>query len=99
MPRFLLSALGAVREVWARIEAVLRPNAPNLLAVLPAGASPEAIAAAEQRLGFRFPADVRDSYAVHDGSGGAHDGRRAEILPHYVHGFIDVPMLSLAECV
>ena len=81
-----------MREVWARIEAVLRATAPDLLAALPAGASSEAVAAAERRLDVELPADVRETYAAHDGSG-------ADILPHVAFGLIGVPLLSLAECI
>lgn len=82
-----------MRRVWARIEAVLRVAAPDQLAALPGGASLDAIAAAEARLGFALPADVRESYAVHDGSGDT------DVLPHRIMGLIQVPLLSLAEAV
>jgi cell wall assembly regulator SMI1 len=88
-----------VREVWARIEAALRATAPDLLAALPPGASPEAVVATERRLGVEFPADVRESFAIHDGSGGAHTESGVDLLPHDAYGLIGVPMLSLAECV
>jgi cell wall assembly regulator SMI1 len=82
-----------VHEVWSRVEGVLRATAPDRLAALPAGASPEAIAAVEGRLGLALPDDVRDSYAVHNGSGGA------DVLAHRTMGLIDVPLLSLDEVV
>lgn len=88
-----------MREVWARIEEVLRATAPDVLAILPAGASPAAISAAEDRLGVSLPADVRESYSAHDGSGGAHAGGGADLLPHREYGHVGVPLLSLAECV
>ncbi|MBN9120053.1 MAG: SMI1/KNR4 family protein [Planctomycetes bacterium] len=80
-----------MRDVWARIGAAARAMAPGRFPPLPAGAPPEAIAAAEVRLGFPLPADVRESYAVHDGSGGA------DVLPHAAFGLIAVPLLSLDE--
>jgi cell wall assembly regulator SMI1 len=73
--------------------------APGRFSALPAGAPPDAIAAAEERLGFQLPAEVRESYAVHDGTGGAHDRLGADILPHAAFGLIGVPMLSLDEAV
>ena len=78
-----------MQEVWARIEAVLLVTAPDRLTALAAGAMPETIAAAETRLGVVLPADVRESYAVHDGSGGS------DVLPHQTMSLVDVPLLSL----
>ncbi len=82
-----------MREVWARIEAVLRATAPDRFAALAAGATPEAIGAAETRLGVTLPPDVRESYAVHDGSG------EVDIVPYEIYGLIAVPLHSLAEIV
>lgn len=45
--------------------------------------------AAERRLGVTLPADVRDSYAVHDGSG------EIDIVPCKLYGLITVPLHSL----
>jgi uncharacterized protein (TIGR02996 family) len=87
----------SVRSAWMRIEAALRATMPDLLLALPAGASSEAVAAAEQRLGVELPADVRASYAVHDGSGGEYDG--AGIVPSEYYGVMAVPQLSLDELV
>jgi cell wall assembly regulator SMI1 len=87
----------AMRDVWLRIEAVLRATAPDLYADLAkaAPATAQAIAAAEDRIGFALPEDVRASYAVHDGSG------EACILPQsYGHGCMNgVALLSLDEVV
>jgi cell wall assembly regulator SMI1 len=80
-------------NVWSRIEAVLRAAVPDRCAALPVGATPAAIAAAERRLGFALPEGVRESYAVHDGSGGA------DVMPHNVYGLVDVPLLSLEEAI
>lgn len=79
--------------MWARIEAVLRATAPDQLAALSAGATPEAIRAAEARLGVTLPPDVRESYAVHDGSG------EVDVLPRELYGVIAVPLHSLDEVV
>jgi cell wall assembly regulator SMI1 len=60
-----------MRDVWLRIEAVLRASAPDLYAALAKAAPAQAIAAVEDRIGLTVPEDVRASYAVHDGSGEA----------------------------
>ena len=81
-------------EIWQRIEAVLRATAPELCD-LSDGASVGEIAAVEARLGFALPTDIRESYAVHNGSGGAC------ILPQYYADQVNgVNLLSLeeAEC-
>jgi len=72
---------------------VLRATAPDQLAALIAGATPEAIQAAETRLGVAFPPDVRESYAVHNGSG------EINFLPSELYGVIGVPLYSLDEMV
>lgn len=87
----------AARSAWMRIEAVLRATAPDLLAALPAGASPEAIAAAERHLGVELPADVRETYAAHDGTGGVDDG--GGIIPTEYYGLLGVALHSLDEMV
>jgi cell wall assembly regulator SMI1 len=58
-----------MEELWQRIEAWLRLQAPPLYAALASGASPEALRRAEARLQVRLPDAVRASYALHDGSG------------------------------
>lgn len=84
-----------MRDVWLRIEAVLRVAAPDLYASLAHPASAQAVEASETRIGVSFPADVRASYAIHDGSGGAC------ILPQSAYGswVTGVPLLSLDEVV
>ncbi|MGL6096438.1 MAG: SMI1/KNR4 family protein [Fimbriiglobus sp.] len=79
-----------MREIWSRIEAILGKQAPALLAKLPPGLSADAIAAVETELGFALPADVRESYAVRDGSGDA------GILPQDDYGRVNgVKMIPL----
>ena len=56
-----------MREVWDRIDAWLRVNAPGILASPRPGATDGQIAEAERSLGVTFPEPVRDSYRVHDG--------------------------------
>ena len=83
-----------MRDVWLRIEAVLRKTCPSLLASLAPGVSAEEIAAAEDRLGLSLPDDVRKSYSVHNGSGD--EG----ILPQSAYRrVIGVVVLSLDEVV
>ena len=82
-----------MREVWARIEAVLRAIAPDQFAALAAGATFEAIQAAETRLGVALPPDICESYATHDGSG------EIDVLPCELYGLIAVPLHSLDEMV
>jgi cell wall assembly regulator SMI1 len=82
-----------MREIWARIEAVLRAKSPERFAGLAAGAPSEAIAAAERRLGITLPVDVRESYAIHDGSG------ESDIVPNELYGLMTVPLYSLDEMV
>jgi cell wall assembly regulator SMI1 len=79
-------------EIWRRIETSLGASAPDLLARLPDGASAASIDAIEKLLGFELPADVRESYLVHDGSGGA------GILPQDDYGRVNgVEAFSLKE--
>jgi cell wall assembly regulator SMI1 len=79
-----------MRDIWQRIKAALRTSAPDLLARLPDGASADDIAAIEARLGFTLPDEVRESYALHDGSG------EAEILPQWSYGRVNgVSLLPL----
>lgn len=58
-------------DLWRRIESAFARLAPELLMQLPAGASADAIATAEERIGIALPDDVRATFARHDGSGEA----------------------------
>ena len=81
-----------MRDVWQRIENLLHNQAPDLLARLAAGASPEAITKTEAKLGYQLPDEVRESYAIHDGSG------NAGIFPQDDYGRINgVSLLSLED--
>ena len=64
----------AIADLWRRLEAWLKTNAPTVLATLQAGASPEEIATTEAFLGVAFPDDVRASYLLHDGQTDYADG-------------------------
>lgn len=57
----------AVDRQWQRIEAWLKANAPRSYRTLGKPGDAEAIAAAEARMGVRFPDDVRASLLRHDG--------------------------------
>jgi cell wall assembly regulator SMI1 len=62
-----------MRDIWRRIDtqfAALIPDILERLGPLADGASEDDIARLEQTLGFRLPEDVRQSYAIHDGTGG-----------------------------
>ncbi|MBA3459213.1 MAG: SMI1/KNR4 family protein [Deltaproteobacteria bacterium] len=54
-----------MQDLWERLEAHANKHGRSLK--LRAGASEEAIAAAEQAIGIAFPADYRASLALHDG--------------------------------
>jgi cell wall assembly regulator SMI1 len=56
-----------VRRLWERLERWFDANLPGKSLSLRDGASEDAIAAAEARLGVRFPDDYRASLRVHDG--------------------------------
>jgi cell wall assembly regulator SMI1 len=60
-----------VAAIWRRIEDWLTRNAADIVADLNPPASREAVSDAEQRLGWTLPADVRASFAIHDGQGAA----------------------------
>ncbi|MEV5375837.1 SMI1/KNR4 family protein [Streptomyces nondiastaticus] len=57
----------SVRSSWARIDAWLRAQAPATFAVLAGPADPDGIEAAQTEMGVRFPSDLLDSLACHDG--------------------------------
>jgi cell wall assembly regulator SMI1 len=82
-----------VRDVWGRIEAVLRATAPELHARLAPGAAAEDLAAAQSALGWELPDDLRESYTIHDGSG------EASVVPHDWRWGTGCPLLSLADAV
>src|SRR5262249_230247 len=75
-----------MKELWNRIEAWLRANAPAAYNGLQPGASAEAIREAESRLQASLPEDVRACFAAHNGSG------YANVFPRFY-------LLSLKELV
>jgi cell wall assembly regulator SMI1 len=56
-----------MRDLWHRIESYFAKCWPQKELKLRPPATPQAIAAAEQELGVRFPDDFRESLLVHDG--------------------------------
>ena len=58
---------GGVERSWRRIESWFADRHPEVALGLAKGASEKSIAAAEKKLGARFPPDVRASFLVHDG--------------------------------
>jgi cell wall assembly regulator SMI1 len=62
---------GTLAENWGRIVAWYEVNTPSGTLRLPPGASPQALDAAEAKLGQRLPDDLRSFYRLHDGLGGS----------------------------
>jgi cell wall assembly regulator SMI1 len=58
-----------MKAIWDRIHRWLDANAPTGYGHLRPGASAKAIQAAEQAMGLKLPADVKESYRIHDGQG------------------------------
>jgi cell wall assembly regulator SMI1 len=58
----------AVTDSWRRIEAWLKIHAPRIFDALAPGATAAQIAAAERKLRFELPEDVRMTYLIHNGA-------------------------------
>ncbi len=56
-----------MEEIWARIDAWLKVNAPVVFHSLQPGASDSQIQAVEHALSVQFPEDVRAFYCIHNG--------------------------------
>jgi cell wall assembly regulator SMI1 len=56
-----------MEEIWTRIDAWLKVNAPKVFNTLQPGASDSQIQAAESILAIQFPEDVKASYRIHNG--------------------------------
>ncbi len=56
-----------MKEIWARIDAWLKVNAPKVFDRLQPGASDSVIEAVENALSIQFPEDVKASYRIHNG--------------------------------
>ncbi|MFE7382455.1 SMI1/KNR4 family protein [Streptomyces zhihengii] len=61
----------SVRAAWARIDAWLAAHAPRSFALLAPPADPADVERAQQETGLRFPQELLDSLACHDGSHGS----------------------------
>lgn len=59
-----------MQDIWIEIEDWLRVNAPEMLAVLQAGASDAEISELEDFLSMQLPEDVKSSYRIHNGQSG-----------------------------
>jgi cell wall assembly regulator SMI1 len=62
-----------MEEIWTRIDAWLKVNAPKVFSALQPGASDNQIQTAESILGIQFPEDVKASYRIHNGQQTIHD--------------------------
>jgi cell wall assembly regulator SMI1 len=82
------STPGTVAESWKLIKKWLKENAPGWKA-LQRGAAATKIADAEEQLGLRFPEELRESYALHNGGG--------QIFPNLLD--ISFYLMPLAEVV
>jgi cell wall assembly regulator SMI1 len=71
-----------MKEIWERIHHWLRQHAPAVLDSLRPGAGDQTIRAAEEALGLALPADVRESYSIHDGQAKGEHG----FVPALVEG-------------
>ncbi len=56
-----------MEEIWTRIDAWLKVNAPKVFNTLQPGASDSQIQATESILAIQFPEDVKASYRIHNG--------------------------------
>jgi cell wall assembly regulator SMI1 len=56
-----------MEEIWTRIDAWLKVNAPKVFNTLQPGASDSQIQVAESILAVQFPEDVKASYRIHNG--------------------------------
>lgn len=56
-----------MQDVWSRIEAWLKTNAPESIDVLNMGATDKQISELEELLSIQLPEDVKSSYRIHDG--------------------------------
>jgi cell wall assembly regulator SMI1 len=63
-----------MEEIWTRIDAWLKVNAPKLFDTLQPGASDSQIQALENALSIQLPEDVKVSYRIHNGQSGSAPG-------------------------
>jgi cell wall assembly regulator SMI1 len=72
-------------EVLARLEAVLKTNAPHVLAGLQPSLSAKAIARLEQQYHVQLPDDIKAIYQWHNGSAGTTNHLGGDFIP--IHRF------------
>jgi uncharacterized protein (TIGR02996 family) len=58
----------AARSAWKRLETWCQRHCPGLVSVLNPGATAEEIDTIERAIGQTLPADVRESFAIHNGA-------------------------------
>ena len=56
-----------IRELWTRIEGVLRQHVPDTARTLAVPATDQEINELEEAIGLKLPADFRESLGIHDG--------------------------------
>ena len=69
----------SIHATWQRLEDWLSQNA--LGSTLPSGAAPDEIERAQGIMGVQFPDDLRESYLLHNGSGGIRIFEHGLLLP------------------
>jgi cell wall assembly regulator SMI1 len=79
--------LPTVSNAWQRIEVWCQKHLPELLDNLNPGATPSAIRAFEKVIGQTLPADLSESYAIHNGQ--SHEGQPTGLI-------FGVPILPLS---
>jgi len=60
-----------MRDLWQRIEVLMKVSCPSRYARLPGPASPAEIGDAENVIGIQLPGELRDLLAIHNGPGDA----------------------------
>ncbi len=73
-------------EILARLESILKTNAPHVLAALQTGLSTAVIANLEQKYHVQLPEDIKAIYEWHDGSARDTNFLRGDFIP--IHRFL-----------
>ena len=73
-------------EILARLESILKTNAPQVLAGLQAGISAAEIAKLEQQYHVQLPDDIKAIYEWHDGTRSATNVASFDFIP--IHHFV-----------
>jgi len=90
----------SVAASWTRIDAWLDANAPQVMATLQPGASDEQLADCESKIGQPLPADVKESFRIHDGQVddteyGVMDVPAAGLMPFVGRSYLGEPSYEL----